>query len=175
MGSLTGVFAAIVAPARGSGASADLQQLPRTRQDVVVEETTIRAEAPVSNPRVASINMLAIDHLGLPLSRGTLHGNTLDEPHEAQQNVGNSRGRRADSAVDKTNEKVKYPLKWPIAPQHSRRWEKPETYVISDLPAKSPDGMWLEQLSDVGPSTRDPSISPTRCPRYLTAGLNIHT
>ena len=142
MGSLTGVLAAIVAPARGSGASADLQQLPKTRQDVVVEETTIRAEAPVSNPRVAPTNMLAIDDRGLPLSGGTLYGDTLDEPHEAQQNVGNSRGRRADSAVDNTNEEDEYPLKWPIAPQHSRRRGKPETYVIFDLSAESPDETW---------------------------------
>ena len=164
MSSFAGVFAAIVAPAHGSGTSADLQQLPRTRQDVVVEETTLRAEAPVSNPRVAPINTPAIEDRGLPLSGGNLHGDALDEPHEAQPNVGNSREKNAYQAVDR------YPIKWPIAPQHCRRWGKPETYVIFNLSAKSPDGTSLERLSDVGPSLRDRSISPTRCPRYLRAG-----
>jgi hypothetical protein len=68
MDSLTGVSAAIVAPARGSAAAADLQQLPRTRQDVGLEKTTIRAIAPVSNPNAAPINTPAIDNRGLPLS-----------------------------------------------------------------------------------------------------------
>jgi len=53
MDSPTGVFAAIVAPARGSGAAVDLQ-LPRTRQDVVLEETSRPAQASASHPRVTS-------------------------------------------------------------------------------------------------------------------------
>jgi len=165
--SLTGVFAAIVAPARGSGAPADLQ-LPRTRQDVVSEETTIRAKALVSNP-AAPTNTLAIDNrgsplaleetsrpaqaptttsvtrknnLGSPLTGRTLYRDELDEPHEKQQNSGNPQDSKTDLPVDSPNqEDEKWPLKWPIAPAWCRRRQKPELYVIFDFSVKLFDGM----------------------------------
>jgi len=48
MDTLTRAFAAIGAPARGSGAAADLQ-LPRTRQDVALKGASRRAQASVSH------------------------------------------------------------------------------------------------------------------------------
>ena len=134
MGSLTGVFASIVAPARGSGAAAE-QQLPRTRQDVV-------AEAPVFNPPVAPINMPAIEDRGLPLSAENLYDDALDEPHEKQQDSGKPQDRKTDLPADSPNqEDEEWPLKWPIAPQYCRRWGKPDPYVISYISATLSDGM----------------------------------
>ena len=135
MRSLIGVFAAIVAPARGSGAVADLQLLPRTRQDVV-------AEAPVFNPPVAPINIPAIEDRGLPLSAGILDGDALGEPHGKQQDSGKPQNSKTDLPADSLNQEDEgWPLKWPIAPQYCRRWGKPESYVTSHLCTTLFDGM----------------------------------
>ena len=132
MRSLTELLAAIVAPARGSGAAADLQQLPRTRQDVV-------AEAPVFNPPLASTNIPAIEDRG---SAGNLHGDALDEPHEKQQDSGKPQDSKIDLPADSPNqEDEEWPLKWPIAPQYCRRWGKPDPYVISNFSTTPFDGM----------------------------------
>jgi hypothetical protein len=147
MDSLTGVLQAIVAPARGSSAEADLQQLPRTRQDVALEETGRRAQASVSNPRVTPINTtitppIRRGTLGSPLSEKTLYGDELDEPHEKQENSGSAQGSKTDLPVDSPNqEEEEWPLKYPIAPQHCRRWGKPESYVVSSFPMIVSDEM----------------------------------
>jgi len=169
--SLTGVFAAIVAPARRGGAAADLQ-LPRTRQDV--EETTIQAKALVSDP-VAPINTLATDNRGLPLALeetsrraqasashprvtnttttsvirkdnpgSPLSERTLDvdEPHEKQKNSRNPQDSKPNLHVDiPKQDDEKWPLKWPIAPQHCRRFGKPQRYVVFEFSMKLSDGM----------------------------------
>ena len=80
MDSPTEVLQAIVAPSHGSTAAHNLQQLPRTRQDV-----------------------------------------TVNSPNQ--------------------EEEEELPFKYPIAPQHCRRWGKPESYVISNFPTKLSDGM----------------------------------
>jgi hypothetical protein len=148
MDSLTAALQAMVAPSRGSGAAHDLQQLPRTRQEVTLDETSRRAQASASHPRVAPINTtitsaIRKDALGSPLSgRTTLYGDELDEPHEKQQNNGNPQDSKTDLHVDSPNkEDAEWPLKWPIAPQYCRRWGKPESYVILDLSTKLFDGM----------------------------------
>jgi len=71
MDTLTRAFAAIGASARGSGAAAELQ-LPRTRQDVVLKETSVRAQASVSHPRVTNI-----DSSTRKLRNGLLYGPSL--------------------------------------------------------------------------------------------------
>jgi len=94
--SLTGVLAAVVAPARRGGAAADLQ-LPRTRQDV--EETTIQAKALVSNP-VASINTLATDNRGLPLAlEETSRQAQASASHPRVTNTHHVRNSKGDSQI----------------------------------------------------------------------------
>lgn len=145
MGSLVERLHAMVGPARGSSAAADTQ-LPRTRQDVILEETGRRAQASVSNPRLTPINT-AIEPairkytLGSPLSGKTLYGDELDEPQEKQQNDGNVQESKAELPVDSPNQEEEPPLKYPIAPQHCRRWGKPESYVLFSLFTRFSDGM----------------------------------
>jgi len=93
MDALPGVLQAIVAPVRGSGY---LQQLPRTRQDLALEQTSANAQ-----------------------------------------------GGKIDLPVDNPNqeEEEELPYKYPIAPQHCRRWGKPESYVVSVLSTTLSDGM----------------------------------
>jgi hypothetical protein len=148
MDSLTGVLQAMVAPSRGSSAAHDLQQLPRTRQDVTLEETSRRAQASASHPRVTPINTtitsaIRKDTLGSPLSGRTLYGDELDEPHEKQQINETQQNSKIDlPVVDSPNqEDAEWPLKWPIAPQYCRRWGKPESYVIFNSSTKPSDGM----------------------------------
>src|SRR5258706_4618579 len=85
MDALPGVLQAIVAPVRGSGY---LQQLPRTRQDLALEQTSANAQ-----------------------------------------------GGKIDLPVDNPNqeEEEELPFKYPIVPQHCRRWRKPQSYVLPDL------------------------------------------
>jgi hypothetical protein len=133
MNFLTARLQAIVAPAHGSG---NIQQLPRTRQDVVLEETG----RPAITPVVANMPTIRRDNIGNPLSGRTLYGDELDEPHGAQQNVGNLQERREGLAVDSENREEEWPIKYPVAPQHCGRWGKPGPYVIFDLPTRFPDG-----------------------------------
>jgi len=148
MDSLTGVLQAIVAPSRGSSAAHDLQQLPRTRQDLALEETSRRAQGSTSHPRVTPINTtittsIRKETFGSPLSERTLYGDELDEPHEKKQNSATSQDSKINLPVDSPNqdEEGELPFKYPIAPQHCRRWGKPESYVISVLPTTLSDGM----------------------------------
>ena len=128
---------AIVAPMGGGSAAADDMQLPRTQQDVMLDETRRRAQASVSNPRVTPINSttaskkIRADTLGLPLSEKALYGDGLDEAREQQQDSGN-----AQESKIADEEKVKYP----IAPRHCRRWEKPGSYVVFNFSTKYSDG-----------------------------------
>jgi len=152
--SLTEVLAAVVAPARRGGAAADLQ-LPRTRQDVeettiqakalvsnpvapintlatdnrglplALEETSRRAQASASHPRVTNTTTTSVirkETLRSPLSERTLYGDELDEPHEKQQNSGNPQDSKP---VDNPNQEWPHKKK-PIAPQYCRRCEKLE-------------------------------------------------
>jgi len=144
MDSLNSVLQAM----RGSGAAADLQQLPRTMQDLALEETGKRAQASVSNPRVTPINTtitptIRKDTLGSPLSAKTLYGDDdVEEPHKKQQNSGDVQDSKTDLPVDSpTQEEEEWPIKYPIAPRHCRRWGKPETYVVPDVSTKSSDGV----------------------------------
>ena len=147
--SLTEVLQTIVAPARGSGAAVHLQQLPRTRQDLaLLEETSRRAQGTASHPRVTPTSTtittpIRKEILGSPLSAGILYGDELDEPRERQQNSANVQDSKIDLPVDNPNqeEEEEWPFKYPIAPQHCRRWGKPESYVISVLPITLSDGM----------------------------------
>lgn len=135
MGSLTERLHAIVAPMHDSGDAADMQ-LPRTRQDVALGETGRRAQASVSNPRVTPINTsiraIRKDTIGSPLSGRTLYGDELDEPYEKQQEDGKAQeGKLELPVVDSPDqEDEEWPIKYPRAPQHCRRWEKPESYVV---------------------------------------------
>ena len=142
MDSLTGVLQAMVAPSRGSS-----EQLPRTRQDVALEENSRRAQASASHPRLTPIittipSPIRKDTLGSPLSEGTLYGDELDEPHEKQQDSGKPQDSKSDLPADSPNqEDEEWPLKWPIAPQYCRRWGKPDPYVISNFSTTPFDGM----------------------------------
>jgi hypothetical protein len=143
MDSLTGVLQAIVAPARGE---ADLQQLPRTMHDVTLGETDKRTQASVSNPRVTPINTtitppIRRNTVGSPLSEKTPYGDELDEPHEKQQHSGSAQGSKTDLPVDSPNQEEEWPPKYPIAPQHCRRWGKPESYVVSNFSMRVSEGM----------------------------------
>src|SRR5258706_5198276 len=142
MDSFAGVLQAIVAPVRGSGY---LQQLPRTRQDLALEETSRWAQGSGSHPRVNTTITTPIrkETLGSPLSERIPYGDKLEKPHEMQQNSANAQGSKIDLPVDNPNqgEKEEWPLKYPISPQHCRRGQKPESYVISDFSMTLSDGM----------------------------------
>ena len=90
--------------------------------------------------RVAPIRK---ETLGSPLSGRTLYGDELDEPYEKQQSSAKALDSKIDLPVDSPNqeEEEELPFKYPIAPQHCRRWGKPESYVISDLSTRLSDGM----------------------------------
>ena len=120
---LTEILQAIVTP---SSAAHDMQQLPRTRQDVTSEETSRRAQASASR---------AI------LPEKTLHGDKLGEHLEAQQNGGNAQDIEANLPSSNSSRGEEELKKYPIAPQFCRRWGKPESYVIPDLSMKLSDGM----------------------------------
>ena len=147
MDSFTGVWQTIVAPSRGSSAAHDPQQLPMTMQDLALEVTSRRAQGSASHPRVTPIDTTITTSIrketlvGSPLSAKTLY--ELDEPHEKQQNSANAQDSKINLPVDSPNqeEEDELPLKYPIAPQHCRRWGKPESYVISVLPVTLSDGM----------------------------------
>ena len=178
MDSFTGVWQAIVAPSRGSSAAHDPQQLPRTMQDLALEETSRRAQGSTSHPRVTPIDTTLTTSIrketlvSSPLSAKTLYD--LDESHEKQQNSATVQDSKIDLPVDSPNqdeEEDDLPFKYPIAPQHCRRWGKPESYVISVLPMTlSDDAWWLAQSLEMGPSPQGPFILPTHYPRYLRAG-----
>ena len=116
-------------------------------QDLVLEETSRRAQASTSHSRVIPTQPIPIpirkDTLGEPLSEKTLYGDKRDEYLEAQQNSGGAQG--IETGIPDGGPKQgesKWPLlKYPIAPQHCRRWGKPESYVISDFSTKPSDGM----------------------------------
>ena len=150
MDSLTERLQAIVAPRRGSGDAADMQ-LPRTRQDVVLEETGRRAQALTLSRRVTPIDtsVPARKDAGSPLSGKTLYGDGFDEPHEKQQDDVNEQESKPvvdeqeskPMVDDPTQEEDEWPMKYPIAPQHCRRWGKPETYVVFKFPGKDFNGL----------------------------------
>jgi hypothetical protein len=107
-------------------------QLPRTRQDVILEENRRRAQ--VSNPHIPPIDTtittpIRRDTLGSPLSGGTLYDDNFDEPHEKQQNHAESKPELA-VADSPSEEEDEWPAKYPVAPQYCRRWGKPESYVM---------------------------------------------
>ena len=134
MDSLTERLQAIVAPKRGGGGADDME-LPRTRQDLALEETGRRAQASVSIPRLPPINTsipaIRKDTLGSPLSGGTLFGDELDEPHEKEKEDGNVQESKSElPVVDSPDQEMEWPLKFPKAPQLCRRWEKPESYAV---------------------------------------------
>jgi len=126
MDSFSRCLQAIVAPMGGASAAADDMQLPRTRQDVMLEETRRRAQASVSNPTIASKRS--------PLSEKNLSGDGLDEAREKQQDSGNAQENKI------ADEEIEWPVKYPIAPQHCRRWEKPGSYVVFNFSTKYSDG-----------------------------------
>lgn len=133
MDSLTEVLQAIVTL---SSAAHDMQQLPRTRQEVTLEENSRRAQASASNPRVTPIT------LGAPLSEKTLHGDELGEHLETQQNSRNAQDIEANLPPSSSRQgEEELPVKYPIAPQFCRRWGKPESYVIPDFSTKLSDGL----------------------------------
>ena len=139
MDTFSGVLQAIVAPSHGSSAAHDLQ-LPRTRQDVTLEETSRRAQESASHPRVTPINTPITPFVRKETLDSVLYkaryGNKLDEPQAEQQNSANAQDREIDLPVDNPNQEEKeeeeLPDKYPIAPQFCRRWRKPESYVIFD-------------------------------------------
>jgi len=129
MDSLSGRLQAIVAPIRGGSAAEHDMRLPRTTQDLESEETGRRTQALVSRSRVTPIDTTIAskfrkDSLASPLSGGTLYDGELDEPSEKQQDGGSVQDSK--NADEEEGSLIKYP----IAPQHCRRWEKPESYVI---------------------------------------------
>ena len=143
MDSLSGVLQAIVAPSRGSSAAHDL---PRTRQDLALEETSRRAQASASHRRVAPIDTtitppIRKETLGSPLSGRTLYGDELDEPYEKQQNSAKVLDSKIDLPVESPiqEQEEDLPFKYPIAPQHCRRWGKPESYVIFNFSTRPSD------------------------------------
>ena len=157
MDSLTEVLRAIAAPARGSGAAVYLQRLPRTRQDLALEEPSRGAQGSLkpqvqgsaSHPRVtltsATVTTITTptrkETLGSSLSGRILYDDELDEPHEEQQNSATAQDSKIDLPVDNSNQEEELPLKYPIAPQYCRRWAKPESYVISDFSTTLSDEM----------------------------------
>jgi len=113
-------------------------QLPRTWQDVILEETSRQAQASVSNLRVPPINSTIAskirgDTLESPLSGKNLNGDGLAEAREKQQDGGNTQ-------ESKIAEEMELPVKYPIIPCYSRRWEKPGSYVIFSVSMKYSDG-----------------------------------
>ena len=148
MDSLSGVLQAIVAPARGSSAAHEVHELPRTVQDLALEETSRRAQTSTSHPRVAPIDTtitrpIRKETFGSPLSERTLYGDELDEPHEKQKNSAGALDSKIDLPIESPNqeEAEDMPFKYPIAPQFCRRWGKPESYVIPDFSTKLSDGL----------------------------------
>ena len=143
MGSLNGVLQAIGASSRDSSAAHDL---PRTRQDLALEETSRRAQTSTSHPRVAPIDTTLTrpvrkETFGSPLSERTLYGDELDESYEKQQNSAKVLDSKIDLPVESPNQEEgeELPFKYPIAPQHCRRWGKPESYVISNFSTRLSD------------------------------------
>jgi hypothetical protein len=89
---------------------------------------------PASDPRLTPIDTTIAqasrsDTLGSPLSGGTL----FDEPNEKQQQNGeNAKESKVELVVDSPDEEegAEWPAKYPVAPQHCRRWGKPERTFI---------------------------------------------
>jgi len=136
MDSFSRCLQAIVTPMGGGGAAADDMQLPRTWQDVMLEETRRQAQASVSSPinSTTASNKIRAETLGSPLSEKTLYGDELNEVREKQQDSGNAQ----ESKI--ADEEKEWPVKYPIAPQHSRRKEKPGPYVVFNFSMKYSDG-----------------------------------
>ena len=74
------------------------------------------------------------------LLRRFLYGDGFDEPHEKQQDIVNEQKSRP-VVDDPAQEEEEWPMKYPIAPQHCRRWGKPETYVVFKISWEKFDGL----------------------------------
>jgi len=138
MNSLSGHMQAIVAPMRGGGAAEHDMRLPRTIQDLELEETGRRAQALVSKSRVTPIDTTIAskfrkESLASPFSGSTLNGDGLDEPSEGQQDGGSPQESK------NAYKEEELPVKYPIIPTRCRRWEKPGPYVMLNFCMKYSD------------------------------------